>query len=61
MQTFDPLTIPLDGQQLIEASAGTGKTYSIALLYLRLVAEGGLDVDKILVPCTLSVAGTEPS
>ncbi|HDO30590.1 MAG TPA: DNA helicase UvrD, partial [Desulfobacteraceae bacterium] len=36
MQTFDPLAFPLTGQQLIEASAGTGKTYSIALLYLRL-------------------------
>lgn len=32
-----PLQLPLTGSQLIEASAGTGKTYTIALLYVRLV------------------------
>jgi exodeoxyribonuclease V beta subunit len=58
MQTFNPLTIPLSGQQLIEASAGTGKTYSIALLYLRLIVEGNLDVDKILV-VTFTTSATE--
>lgn len=58
MRKFDALTIPLDGQQLIEASAGTGKTYSIALLYLRLIVEGGLDVDKILV-VTFTTSATE--
>lgn len=58
MQTFNPLTIPLNGQQLIEASAGTGKTYSIALLYLRLIVEGRLDVDKILV-VTFTTSATE--
>ena len=31
------LTLPLRGSQLIEASAGTGKTYTIALLYTRLI------------------------
>lgn len=31
------LTLPLHGTQLIEASAGTGKTFTIALLYVRLV------------------------
>lgn len=30
-------TFPLIGSQLIEASAGTGKTWTIAMLYLRLV------------------------
>lgn len=30
-------TFPLLGSQLIEASAGTGKTWTIAMLYLRLV------------------------
>ncbi|MCL7488864.1 MAG: exodeoxyribonuclease V subunit beta [Desulfobulbaceae bacterium] len=58
MQTFNPLTIPLAGQQLIEASAGTGKTYSIALLFLRLIIEGGLEVDKILV-VTFTTSATE--
>ena len=29
------LTFPLYGSRLIEASAGTGKTYTIAALYVR--------------------------
>ncbi len=58
MQTFDPLAFPLTGQQLIEASAGTGKTYSIALLYLRLILERRLEVDAILV-VTFTVSATE--
>ena len=40
---FDPLRLPLNGCRLIEASAGTGKTYTIALLYLRLVLGHGDD------------------
>ncbi len=50
--TFKPLdllTIPLDGSNLIEASAGTGKTFTIANLYLRLILEKGYDVRNILV------------
>ncbi len=35
MQALNPLTMPLKGQSLIEASAGTGKTYTITGLYLR--------------------------
>ena len=35
--SLDPLHISLKGTQLIEASAGTGKTHTIASLYLRLV------------------------
>ena len=58
MQRFDPLTFPLAGQQLIEASAGTGKTYSIALLYLRLILEQKLEVDRILV-VTFTTSATE--
>lgn len=34
---LDPLDFPLHGSRLIEASAGTGKTFTIALLYVRLV------------------------
>ena len=34
---LDPLSVPLAGRHLIEASAGTGKTYTLAALYLRLV------------------------
>lgn len=32
-----PLQLPLQGSVLIEASAGTGKTYTIAALYLRFI------------------------
>ncbi|MBK8288177.1 MAG: UvrD-helicase domain-containing protein [Cellvibrionales bacterium] len=39
--TLDARTFPLRGSQLIEASAGTGKTYTIALLYVRLVLGHG--------------------
>ncbi|KAA0070261.1 exodeoxyribonuclease V subunit beta [Rhodanobacter sp. T12-5] len=35
--TLQPLSLPLHGIRLIEASAGTGKTWTIAALYLRLV------------------------
>lgn len=37
----EPLHFPLWGSRLIEASAGTGKTYTIAALYLRLVLGHG--------------------
>ncbi|MDI9246340.1 exodeoxyribonuclease V subunit beta [Marinobacter sp. CHS3-4] len=36
-RVLDPLTLPLQGSRLIEASAGTGKTFTLALLYVRLV------------------------
>ncbi|MCL7461674.1 exodeoxyribonuclease V subunit beta [Pseudomonas sp. NW5] len=35
------LQLPLQGSRLIEASAGTGKTYTISALYLRLVLGHG--------------------
>ena len=41
---LQPLAFPLRGSRLIEASAGTGKTFTIAALYLRLVlGHGGAD------------------
>ena len=36
-ESLDPLRLPLTGERLIEASAGTGKTFTIAALYLRLL------------------------
>jgi exodeoxyribonuclease V beta subunit len=36
-QKLDALRMPLHGRQVIEASAGTGKTWTLAALYLRLV------------------------
>ncbi|WP_072797614.1 exodeoxyribonuclease V subunit beta [Marinobacter antarcticus] len=38
---LDPLALPLNGSSLIEASAGTGKTFTIAILYVRLVLGNG--------------------
>lgn len=40
---LDPLAFPLNGARLIEASAGTGKTWTIAALYVRLVLGHGAD------------------
>lgn len=42
-ETLEPLVFPLHGSRLIEASAGTGKTWTIAALYLRLVLGHGGD------------------
>jgi exodeoxyribonuclease V beta subunit len=50
--TTSPLAIDetgLVGTTLVEASAGTGKTWSIAALYVRLVLERWLPVERILV------------
>jgi len=55
---FDLDTIPLDGRQVVEASAGTGKTRTITALVLRLVVERGVPIDAILV-VTYTVAATE--
>ncbi|RDS85712.1 exodeoxyribonuclease V subunit beta [Dyella psychrodurans] len=41
MTPLDPLHLPLHGIRLIEASAGTGKTWTLAALYLRLVLGHG--------------------
>ncbi|MEH3085786.1 MAG: exodeoxyribonuclease V subunit gamma [Xylophilus ampelinus] len=38
---LSPLDFPLRGSRLIEASAGTGKTFTIAALYVRLVLGHG--------------------
>ncbi|MEO6731088.1 MAG: exodeoxyribonuclease V subunit beta [Ferruginibacter sp.] len=46
---FDPATVLLQDSNLIEASAGTGKTYSIAILVLRLVLEKKIPIGQILM------------
>lgn len=55
---FDITSAPLKGETVIEASAGTGKTYAIAGLFLRLIVEGNLKVNQILV-VTFTVAATD--
>ncbi|MBJ7221930.1 MULTISPECIES: exodeoxyribonuclease V subunit beta [unclassified Brenneria] len=65
-QSLNVLTLPLLGERLIEASAGTGKTYTLAALYLRLLLGLGrqsayprpLLVEEILV-VTFTEAATE--
>ena len=58
MQPFDAIKTPLTGTTLIEANAGTGKTYTIAGLFVRLVLEQDLEVEQILV-VTYTTAATE--
>jgi len=58
IEPFDPATLPLTGIRLVEASAGTGKTFSLAGLYLRLIVERRLDVREILV-MTFTRAATQ--
>lgn len=48
------LNCPLNGLQLIEASAGTGKTYTIASLYLRLILFSSEDL-PIIYPRNIAV------
>jgi exodeoxyribonuclease V beta subunit len=55
---FDLLKSALEKTNLIEASAGTGKTYAIAGIFLRLLLENSLSVSEILV-VTYTVAATE--
>lgn len=56
---LDPLNIPLNGVHSIEASAGTGKTYTITTLYLRYVLEAQQPVDQILVTTFTEAATSE--
>ncbi|WP_459062598.1 exodeoxyribonuclease V subunit beta [Stenotrophomonas sp. PSU-St15] len=56
---IDPyLALPLDGVRLIEASAGTGKTFTLATLFTRLVVEQGLRIGQILA-VTFTDAATQ--
>jgi len=63
---LNPITLPLNQISLIEASAGTGKTYTIGSLYLRLLLKAGennfsrpLNVEEILVVTFTDMATEE--
>ncbi|WP_318837057.1 MULTISPECIES: exodeoxyribonuclease V subunit beta [unclassified Providencia] len=66
-QLLNVFSLPLRGQRLIEASAGTGKTYTIGILYLRLLLGLGgvnafprpLSVEEILVVTFTEAATNE--
>ncbi|KEI34722.1 exodeoxyribonuclease V beta chain [Francisella sp. W12-1067] len=49
MQPLDIKEMPLTGRHIIEASAGTGKTYNITELYVRLLLKKNLLPKNILV------------
>ncbi|NMG66135.1 exodeoxyribonuclease V subunit beta [Azoarcus indigens] len=58
---LDVFACPLDGIHLVEASAGTGKTWNICGLYLRLLLERGLAVESLLVVTFTKAATAELS
>lgn len=49
MQDFDVKHASLKGIHLVEANAGTGKTYNISSLFVRLIAETNHDIRELLV------------
>lgn len=58
---FDAATTPIEGRMLLEASAGTGKTYSLMRVLLRLLVEKGIELDRILVVTFTNAATDELS
>ena len=59
-QRFDANTYPLDaGVRLLEASAGTGKTFALAHLSLRLITEAAMPLDSLLVVTFTDAAAAE--
>ena len=56
---LDLLNDPFAGRTLIEASAGTGKTWTLTALYARLLLERGLSVGQILVVTYTTAATAE--
>ena len=58
MSRLDPETANLDGLTVIEASAGTGKTYAIQKIVARLVREG-VPVQRMVVTSFTNAAADE--
>ncbi|RDU96980.1 exodeoxyribonuclease V subunit beta [Trinickia dinghuensis] len=58
-QPLDVFTCVLTGVNQIEASAGTGKTWNICALYVRLLLERDLNADQILVVTFTKAATAE--
>ncbi len=59
LAAFDAVTTPLDGELVIEASAGTGKTWSLTRIVLRLVVEKGMPIGRILLVTFTKAATAE--
>ncbi len=58
LPAFSLFGTPLEGRHLIESSAGTGKTYTITSLLLRLLLEKNIPLHRILI-VTFTKAATE--
>lgn len=56
---FDYKTCPLDGRTIIEAAAGTGKTYNIERIALRLIVEKGIGVQELVLVTYTKAAASE--
>ncbi|MBV7433475.1 UvrD-helicase domain-containing protein [Cardiobacteriaceae bacterium TAE3-ERU3] len=53
------ITIPLQGKALIEASAGTGKTWTLTGILLRLIVEAGYETRDIVATTFTRAAAAE--
>ena len=63
MDEFNPVKTPLEGALLVEANAGTGKTYSLMHVILRLLvgdkSHNPIDLNRILVVTFTKAATSE--
>ena len=58
---LDSINVPLEGINLIEAAAGTGKTYNIQNLVARMIVECNYPIDSIAVVTFTDLAAKELS
>jgi len=59
VKPLDVLALPLSGVQVVEASAGTGKTWNICALVLRALLERRLTLEQVLVVTFTNAAAAE--
>jgi exodeoxyribonuclease V beta subunit len=59
MNAVSPQLIPLDAPTLVQASAGTGKTYTITTYFVRAILELDLKPEEILVVTYTKAATAE--
>lgn len=59
VESWTALDLASPGRTLIEASAGTGKTWTISVLYLRLLLEQGLSPAQVVVTTFTDAAAQE--
>ena len=59
LKQLDSVRVVLEGINLVEAAAGTGKTYNIQNLVVRLLLEKGLNISQIAVLSFTNEAAAE--